>query len=73
MDKRNSFFMVAERIEELKSKKNMNNSDIAKKLNISNQAVSKQIRRLYKGENCGLYSLIAIFKALEDNFFNHRF
>ncbi len=73
MNKRNSFFNVAEKIEELKNKKNMNNSDIAKILNVSNQAVSKQIRRLYNGENCGLYSIIAIFEALEDDFFYHRF
>lgn len=73
MNKNNSFLKVAEAIEILKKEKNMNNSDIARKLNISNQAVSKKIKRLSKGENCGLNSVVAIFEALDNDFFNYQF
>lgn len=73
MDNKNSFLKVAGAIETLKKEKNMTNSDIAKKLNVSNQAVSKKIRKLSKGENCGLNSVVAIFKALDNDFFSHNF
>ena len=73
MDNKTSFLKVAKAIETLKKENNMNNSDIAKKLNVSNQAVSKQIRKLSKGENCGLHSVVAIFRALENDFFSHKF
>lgn len=60
-------------IDRLKRSKKMTTKEISNKLGVSQQATSKVINSLKRGNSCSLKTLIKIFEVLGEDFTNYRY